>query len=66
VTARQRLDAVYGWFLKVPVTGRRPAAVCGDRDAFPMIDEVCEEVAERLLVAKEEIRKVMISHGYDD
>jgi hypothetical protein len=65
-TARHRLDAAYGWFLKVQVNGRRLAAACGDRDALAMLDEVCEEVAERLLVAKDEIREVMINRGYGD
>ncbi|MGC5022957.1 hypothetical protein [Micromonospora sp. DT47] len=42
------------------------AAARGDRDVLEMLDEVCEEVAERLLVAKDEIREVMMNHGYDD
>jgi hypothetical protein len=32
VTARQRLDAVYGWFLKVQVNGRRLARAYGDQE----------------------------------
>ncbi|MCP3785318.1 hypothetical protein NLX85_18315 [Micromonospora sp. A3M-1-15] len=65
-TARQRLDAVYGWFRKVQVNGRRLARAYGDEDALTMIDEVCEEVAERLLFAMSEIREGMVERGYDD
>ncbi|MEV0726235.1 hypothetical protein AB0I37_26065 [Micromonospora purpureochromogenes] len=66
VTARQRLDAVYGWFLKVHVNGRRLARAYGDEDALTMIDDVCEEVAERLLLATSEVRDIMSDRGYDD
>lgn len=66
VTARQGLDACMGWFLKVQVNGRRLARAYGDEDALTMNDEVCEEVAEGLLLAMSEIREGMIERGYDD
>ncbi|WP_433320230.1 hypothetical protein [Micromonospora chersina] len=48
------------------MNGRRLARAYGDEDALTMNDEVCEEVAEGLLLAMSEIREGMIERGHDD